>query len=62
MSQNQWIWTQARDRLAAAVASLGYPEEFAGLLAGQRSSEALMEIGEPRSGKDGAAQPPFRRN
>ena len=33
MSQNQWIWTQARDRLAAAVASLGYPEEFAGLLA-----------------------------
>ena len=43
MSQNQWIWTQARDRLAAAVASLGYPEEFAGLLAGQLKSPKAID-------------------
>jgi len=38
MTQNQQIWSLARNRLAAAVASLGYPEEFAGLLAGQLKS------------------------
>ena len=43
MSQNQRIWAQARDRLAAAVASLGYPEEFAGLLAGQLKSPKAID-------------------
>ena len=38
MTQNQQIWALAKNRLAAAVASLGYPEEFAGLLAGQLKS------------------------
>ena len=38
MTQNQQIWALARNRLASAVASLGYPEEFAGLLAGQLKS------------------------
>ena len=43
MTQNQRIWAQARDRLAAAVASLGYPEEFAGLLAGQLKSPKAID-------------------
>ena len=38
MTQNQRIWAQARDRLSAAVSMLGYPEEFADLLAGQLKS------------------------
>ena len=38
MTQKQQIWALARNRLVAAVASLGYPEEFAGLLAGQLKS------------------------
>ena len=35
MTSNQRTWAQARDRLAAAVSALGFPEEFAGLLAKQ---------------------------
>ena len=38
MTQNQRIWAQARDRLSAAVCALGYPEEFADLLAKQLGS------------------------
>ena len=33
----------SRDRLAAAVSSLGYPEEFAGLLAGQLKSPKAID-------------------
>ena len=43
MTQNQRIWAQARDRLAAAVVSLGYPEELAGLLAGQLKSPKAID-------------------
>ena len=43
MTPNQKIWTQARDRLAVAVASLGYPEEFADLLAKQLGSPKAID-------------------
>ncbi len=38
---NQRLWAQARDRLAGTVTALGFPEEFADLLAKQ--------LGSPRS-------------
>ena len=38
MTPNQRIWAMARDQLASAVSSLGYPEEFADLLARQLGS------------------------
>ena len=38
---NQRQWDQARDRLAGMITSLGFPEEFADLLAKQ--------LGSPRS-------------
>lgn len=43
MTPNQKAWAQARDRLTAAVASLGYPEEFAGLLAKQLGSPKAID-------------------
>lgn len=45
MTENQRIWAQARDRLAASVVSLGYPAEFADLLAGQlKSPKAIRRM------------------
>ena len=41
MTPNQRIWARARDELAGAIASLGYPEAFAELLA--------KELGSPRA-------------
>ena len=38
MTNHQKIWTLSRNELAAAVACLGYPEEFADLLARQLGS------------------------
>ena len=38
MTPNQRIWTISRNQLAKAVSSLGYPEEFADLLARQLGS------------------------
>ena len=38
MTPNQRVWASSRDRLAKAAAALGYPEEFADLLAGQLGS------------------------
>ena len=43
MTQNQKKWALSRDRLAAAVASLGYPEEFADLLAKQLKSPGAID-------------------
>ena len=43
MTPNQEIWARARDRLASAVSSRGYPEEFAGLLAGQLGSPKAID-------------------
>ncbi len=43
MTPNQKIWALARDRLSDAVTSLGYPAEFAGLLAGQLKSPGAMD-------------------
>ncbi len=43
MTENQWIWARARDRLAIAVSSLGYPEELADLLAKQLQSPRAIE-------------------
>ena len=39
----QKTWARARDRLAAAVAALGYPEELAGLLARQLGSPQAID-------------------
>ena len=43
MTTNQKIWVQARNGLAAAAASLGYPEEFADLLAKQLGSPKAID-------------------
>ena len=43
MTENQRIWARARDRLASAVVSLGFPEEFAGLLAQQLKSPKAID-------------------
>ena len=37
------LWAQARDRLAAEVVPLGYPEEFADLLARQLGSPKAID-------------------
>ena len=45
MTENQIVWSQARDRLASAVVSLGYPDEFADLLAKQlKSPKAIQRL------------------
>ena len=43
MTPNQRIWALARNRLAASVADLGYPEEFADLLAKQLKSPKAID-------------------
>ena len=43
MTPNQRIWARARDRLAKEVSSLGYPGEFADLLAGQLKSPKAID-------------------
>ncbi len=43
MTPSQRIWAAARDRLAEEVASLGYPEEFADVLAGQLGSPKAID-------------------
>ena len=43
MTPNQRIWAYARDRLAAAVSSLGYPAELADLLAKQLGSPKAID-------------------
>ena len=43
MTPNQREWSIARKELAAAVASLGYPEEFGDLLARELGSPKAIE-------------------
>ena len=43
MTPNQKLWALSRNQLAAAVASLGYPEEFADLLAKQLGSPKAID-------------------
>lgn len=43
MTSNQKNWSRARDQLAASVAALGYPEEFADLLAKQLKSPKAID-------------------
>ena len=43
VTPNQRIWAQARDRLARAVAALGFPEELADLLACQLQSPKSID-------------------
>ena len=43
MTSNQKIWALSRDGLAKAVASLGYPAEFADLLAKQLGSPKAID-------------------
>ena len=43
MTPNQKIWSLSRKELAAELASLGYPEEFADLLARQLKSPKAMD-------------------
>ena len=40
---NQRMWAQARDRLAGTITSLGFPEEFADLLAEQLGSPKAID-------------------
>ena len=43
MTPNQKMWAPSRNNLARAVAALGYPEEFAGLLAKQLGSPKAID-------------------
>ena len=43
MTPNQKLWALSRNDLAKAVASLGYPEEFADLLAKQLGSPKAID-------------------
>ncbi len=43
MTPAQMIWTHSRNRLAAAVADLGYPEDLADLLAKQLGSPKAID-------------------
>ena len=43
MTENQRIWAQSRDRLISALASMGYPDEFANLLAKQLGSPKAID-------------------
>ena len=43
LTWNQWTWARSRDELAAAVTSLGYPAEFADLLAKQLGSPKAID-------------------
>ena len=43
MTPNQKMWALSRNDLARAVAALGYPEEFAGLLAQQLGSPKAID-------------------
>ena len=43
MTPNQKMWALSRNNLARAVAALGYPEEFAGLLAKQLGSPKAID-------------------
>ena len=43
MTQNQRQWALSRDGLAKAVASMGYPEDFADLLAKQLGSPKAID-------------------
>ena len=56
MTEAQRVWAKARDRLAAAVASAGFPDELADLLAKElRSPKAIdrmtswLYLARPRS-------------
>ena len=42
-TSNQRMWAQARDRLAGTITSLGFPEEFADLLAKQLGSPKAID-------------------
>ena len=43
MTPNQRIWALSRNQLAAAVTALGYPEEFADMLARQLKSPRAID-------------------
>ena len=43
MTSAQRLWAQSRNRLVTAVVSLGYPEEFADLLAKQLGSPKAID-------------------
>ena len=43
MTPNQKTWSRARDQLAAAVSSLGYPEDLADLIAKQLGSPKAID-------------------
>ena len=43
MTPNQYLWTQARDRLVAAVAGIGFSAELAELMARQLKSPKAID-------------------
>ncbi len=43
MTPNQYLWSQARDRLVAAVTALGFSAELAGLMARQLGSPRAID-------------------
>ena len=56
MTEHQITWARSRDRLASALAALGYPEVLADMLAKQLKSPkaidrmtAYIELARPRS-------------
>ena len=43
MTPNQYLWAQARDRLAAAVTGIGFSAELAELMARQLGSPKAID-------------------
>ena len=43
MTPNQYLWTQARDRLVAAITGIGFSSELAELMAGQLGSPKAID-------------------
>ena len=43
MTDNQKVWTQAKNELVSAIQSLGFPEEFGEIIAKQLGSRKAMD-------------------
>ena len=43
MTDNQKVWTQAKNELVSAIQSLGFPEEFGEIMAKQLGSPKAMD-------------------
>lgn len=43
MTESQKIWSEARDRLRAATVHMGYPQEFADMMANELKTPRAMD-------------------